>query len=322
MKRSFAALLLLFIPALMTCCWKTGEDWSLCGVDDNFILRFSSQDGDDMTFQNDIKSVNVFIFDADKHYLTHKQVDKSDLDEFCGITFSIPPGIYHVVCWANVDSNSRLSDMDMNCNYENSCLEIMKPSSGLAANGSPIYYAPYKTPTSRSGASEFTRTDNDYSLYEIEVSADNKTEKELFFAKVHRTVQVYIKGYENTELYDGKCPLVRQTNGSGKYDFLLRADPTPFDLEQATAFGETENGEMHIAEFFSPLIPIRNDMNIDVFHPTQGNVLVSVNLEQFIAANNISDDSVVPIQLTFDPLSASVSITMPKWLNNDVVPDL
>lgn len=322
MKRSFAALMLLLIPALMTSCWKTGEDWSLCGVDDNFILKFRVQDGTDQTFQNEIKSVDVFLFDADKYYLDHKRVDKSELDVFKGVTFTVTPGIYHVVCWANVASNSRISAMDGNSNFENSFIEIVKPQTGNPRTGCPIYYAPYKTPITRAGSGGLTRADDDYSIYSVEVVANTETVKELTFAKVHRSVQVYIKGYENTDLYDGKCPVVEQTNDGGKFNFLLHADLTPLDLEQQSMFGDTPSGQMHTAGFFSALIPVRNDMFVYLYHPTSGNILATVNLEQFIAAHNITDDSYIPIQLTFDPFDASVSINMPSWMDNPIVPDL
>lgn len=322
MKRSFAALMLLLIPALMTSCWKTGEDWSLCGVDDNFVLKFRVQDGTDLTFQKDIKSVDVFLFNADKLFLEHKNVDKSELTEFKGVTFTVTPGTYYVVCWANVDSYSRMSAMDGNSNYENSYIEIVKPNDGPATTGSPIYYAPYKIPVTRSGFSGLTRADDDYSIYSVEVLANKETVKELTFAKVHRSVQVYVKGYENTDLYDGKSPVVKQTNDGGKYNFLLHADLTPFNLEQPSVFDLTEDGEMYAAEFFSALIPVRDDMFVYLYHPTQGNILATVNLEQFIAKNKITDDSLIAIMLTFDPFDASVSISMPSWMDNPIVPDL
>lgn len=313
--------MLLLIPALMTSCWKTGEDWSLCGVDDNFTLKFRVQDGTDLTFQNNIYSVDVFLFDADKYFLEHKQVDKSELDVFKGVTFTVTPGTYHVVCWANIDNNSRISAMDENSNYENTYIEIVKPAVGLAPTGSPLYYAPYKTPVTRAAYSGLTRADDEYTIYSVEVLANKETVKELTFAKVHRSVQVYIKGYENTDIYDGKGPDVKQTNAGGKYNFLLHADLTPLDLEQSTIFGTTVNGDMYSAEFFSALIPVRDDMHVYLYHPTTGNLLASVNLEQYIAATNITDDSVIPILFTFDPLDASVSITMPSWLDNQIVPE-
>lgn len=317
MKRSFAAIImLLLIPALVTSCWKTGEDWSLCGVDDNFVLKFRVQDGSDLTFQNNINSVDVFLFGADKNFLDHKLVDKSELDEFKGVTFTVTPGIYHVVCWANVGNNSRYSAMDSNSNYENSYIEISSTESG-----DPIYYAPYKTPVTRSGISGLTRADDDYAIYSVEVLPNAETVKELTFAKVHRTVQVYMLKYEDTNIYDGEAPVVEQDYAGGKYNFLLKADLTPKTLRQTSVFGPVQNNDMHSAEFYSSLIPITSDMEVNIFHPTSGDNLAKINLEQYVADQNITDDSVIPIMVIFN-MDASVSIKLPPWVDNEIVPGL
>ena len=313
MKRYFAALLLLIIPAMVTSCWKTGEDWSLCGVDDNFTLVFRLEEGSGETFADKIGTVDVILFDSSKQLYDYKRLNRSALDIFNGVTFTVDPGTYYVVCWANISDNSRLSELDENSNFENSFVEIVS-----AATGCPIYYAPYKTPVARA----VTRADIDYTIYEVNVLPQKETVKELRFAKVHRTVQVYVKGFENLKDYDGENPFVERINISGKYDFLLRADLTPRNLKMRSYPVTVNNEDMLLAQFYTALVPVTDNMDINIRYGTDDRISTTVNLKQYITSNNITDDSVVPILVTYDEIDASVSVSLPSWAHNSVDPEI
>jgi hypothetical protein len=306
MKKNFAIILLLSLFSMLAVsCIREGAD--LCEAE--LTLRFHLMDAPDEEFTEQIQSVDVFLFDAERNFHVHKRIERAELAEFLGTTFLLTPGTYHAVCWANVGDNTMISEMDIEATPENSYTEILS-----AATGDRLWYAPDKT----------GKATGDYQIHAAEVPI-GKAVHQMTFTRVHRTVQVYIQGYEDTELYDGKPPVVKQIGAGGQYDFLLRPDPTRLTLEQTSVYGETDGGMMYQADFHSMRIPIRSDMEVILLHPTTGEVLASENLEQYIAEYDITDDSFIPILFTFssnpDPGSMDtwVSVSMPYWLDNSVV---
>ncbi len=313
MTRRFSALILLLIPAIITSCWKTDEDWSLCAADENLLLRFRVQGVADADFDEYIDAVDVFLFDAGHNFLEARRVSETAADGSHTTTFSVVPGTYHVVAWGNITANSRHSVMGAASNFENSFIEIASSETGC-----PIYYAPYKTPGIHPDFAASTRADEpDYSSYSVEVLPATQTVKELVFAKAHRKVEVFLTGYENTDLWDGKSPGVEKIGAGGKYDFLLRAHLTPVTLNRRTVRETVDSRAMFTTAFHSALIPLRSDMEVNIYHPTTGEELATVNLEEYVAENNITDDSYIPILFSFD-LDANVSVSMPSWNENPI----
>jgi hypothetical protein len=300
MKKNFAVILLLsLVSMLAVSCIREGAD--LCEAE--LTLKFHLTDTPDEAFTEHIQSVDVFLFDAEGNFHLHKRLERAELDEFPGTTFRLAPGTYHAVCWANASDNTRISEMSGGSTFENSYAGIVS-----AATGDRVWYAPHNS---------------DGAIPAVEVPI-GKSVHEITFTKVHRTVQVYIEGYEDTELYDGKPPVVKQIGAGGQYDFLLRPDPTRLTLEQTSSYGETDGGIMYRADFHSMRVPVRSDMEVVLYHPTTGEVLARVNLEQYMAENDITDDSFIPILFTFntapDPGSMNtwVTIGLPDWLDNPV----
>jgi hypothetical protein len=305
MKRNSVIILLLSLFSMhAVSCVQEGVD--LCEAE--LTLKFHLTGAPDETFGDHIQSVDVFLFDAEGNFYTRKRLERAELDEFLGTTFRLASGTYHAVCWANAGENTEFSEMNTGATLENSYAGIAR-----AATGDRIWYAPKKngSPT------------GDYTIHAVDVPI-GKTVHEMTFTPVYRTVQVYIEGYEQTELYDGKPPVVEQLGAGGRYDFLLRPDPTPFTLEQTVAYREIVRGTMHGADFYSMRVPIRSDMEVVLYHPTTGEVLERVNLQQYMARNNITDDSFIPILFTFsaapDPgsMDTQVTVSMPDWLDNSV----
>jgi hypothetical protein len=316
MKKSVSISMLLLIPALVTSCWLTDEDWSLCPTDtpqpDNLTLKFRVHNTVNAEFEEHIDNVDVFLFGADRFYLEQRQALQSEADGSRSASFTVTPGIYHVVCWANVGDNSRISPMGENSNFENSFVEIAGTETG-----DPVYDAPYKAPQTRSALSlntPNTRADGDYDIYAVEVLPNTHTVKELVFVKVHRKIDLFISGYELTDGYDGLGPLVEKTNASWRFDFLLRPHGVPMSLKRASMQQTVNEKEMYTTHIISALVPLTDDQNINIIHPSTGETLATVNLAQYISANNITDDTYIPIHIAFG-MDAAVKITMPSWID-------
>jgi hypothetical protein len=137
------------------------------------------------------------------------------------------------------------------------------------------------------------------------------------FVKAHRVVQVYIQGYEYTAQYDGKAPVVKRTGASDKFDFLLHPDLKPVAFEQTSTPVQTDRGIIYRVDFYSKLVPLQDDMEVALFHPTTGKRITGVNLKRYVRDNGIADDSIIPIMFVFS-MDAQVTVTLPSWNNNPV----
>lgn len=306
MKRDFAILVLLLLSVLAASCIR--EDQS--GCESELTLSFRLKEQPDESFRESVHNVDVFLFDTGKHLFTRQRIDRVALGEFAGATFRVPAGRYYVFCWANAGEHTHISAA-AGSDLENSYAEIAS-----TATGDPVYYACSTAP----GVDSRGAAGDDDGTRAVEVPSGRKTIREMIFAKAHRTVRVYIEGYEHTTLYDGKNPVVKQTGAGGKYDFLLRPDPASVTLEQSAFREETPEGRMHRAVFHSARIPVRSDMEVSVCHPATGEVLARVNLEQYLKENRITDDSVIPILFTFT-MDLSVTVALPAWHDNPVEED-
>jgi hypothetical protein len=307
MKRDLAIFILSLITMLTaTSCIKEGAE--LCEAE--LTLKFHLTETPDEKFGEYIGSVEVFLFDDAKNLHTHKRLERAELDRFLGTTFSLDPGTYYAVCWANADEHSQFSEMDAGSAFESAFIRIDSDDTD-----DPIYYAAVKAPASRSG-NEGNGGDGDYELQAVDVPYGH-TVRDLEFVKAHRVVQVYIQGYEYTQYYDGKAPVVKRTGASDKFDFLLHPDLNPVAFEQTSTPVQTNWGLMYRVDFYSKLVPLQDDMEVTLFHPTTGERIAGVNLKQYVQDNGIKDDSVIPILFVFS-MDAQVTVTLPSWQNNPV----
>jgi hypothetical protein len=242
------------------------------------------------------------------------------LDGFPGTTFSLDPGTYYAVCWANADEHSQFSEMDAGSAFESAFIRIASD-----ATDDPIYYAAVKSPAGCAG--DAGGGDGDYALDAVEVPYGH-TVRDMEFVKAHRVVQVYIQGYEYTALYDGKAPVVKMTGANDKFDFLLHPDLNPVAFEQASTPVQTDRGLIYRVDFYSKLVPLRDDMEVILYHPTTGERLAGANLKQYVQDNGIADDSLIPILFTFTcapkpdcSTDTQVTVTLPLWQDNPVEVD-
>jgi hypothetical protein len=309
MKLLRMAILTLLTAALATSCWKTDEDWSLCGVDNNLVLKFNLRGVPNAEFDKYIGTVDVFLFDADFLFLETRQVSTPMADDTHGTSFTIEPGIYYAVCWGNIGNRSLRPGLDRHNNFENSRIEA-----GSDDSSDPVFYAPYKIPSFPAA----TRAEEDYTIYEIVVPSGEQVIHEMEFVKAHREVEVFISRYEGLELYDGEPPVVERSGARRSYDFLLHADPAPHTMRRPSTASGRPDATLSTS-FFSALTPLQGDGWVRLFHPTTGQMLAEINIADYVQRNNITDDSYIPIHFIFD-MDANVTVTLPAWNNNDITP--
>jgi hypothetical protein len=313
MKLLRTTLLTLLTAVLTTSCWKTDEDLSLCGVDNNLILTFSIRDVPNAEFGDHIEQFDVFLFDSEHLFIETRRVSAPSSDGIYKAIFTVEPGTYYAICWGNTGQRSLLPSLDHHNNPENSYIEA-----GSDESSDPIYYAPHKVPTfllqRTRGASE------EYSRYEIVVPPQTQVTRELLFAKAHRQVEVFISGYETSRHYDGAVPFVERSGARRKYDFLLRANPLQHTVRLPSVPSGRSDATLRTS-FNSCLTPIMGDGWVRLYHPTTDAVIAEVKIADYIAEHHIEDDSYIPVQFIFD-MDVNVRVTLPSWINNDLTPGI
>lgn len=289
------------------------EDFSECLVDNNLTLTFSltGTNGQDQ-FDTHIDMVDVVIFDAQGRYLMHHPVSKRMLGEFKGVTMTITPGTYYVVCWANVLDNSRLCRFVPGITSLEECSIEIVPSS---TTGDQVYYAPYKDkpaaylsisdPLSRSLGTE-------YELYKIDVPVGSKVTKDMAFVRAHRTIHVYTK---NLTI----APQVSVKQLWSKYNFFFETQSLCYDFARIATSEQISGTEYHVTRFHSALGEITSNVNVDILSSIGNKLLYRVNMLQFVTENPPADTDEIHILVEFLE-DLGVNISVPEWVSKPVTP--
>ncbi len=285
---------------MLAACWRVDEDRALC-VENNLILRFAVEvtraaaDGPE--------EIDVFLFDEAGLFVDSRHAESSTEGEL-QVEFLVTPAVYHVVCWGNVDDAR--TPIRRNGTLNSSFVELASSD-----YGSQLYYAPGKAPA-------FENSDLD--PHRVVVDGKEATVVELTFAKAHRTVSVYAVGFANARSEEGLA--VEHAGACGRYDFMLQADPSPVVLRQSMNPELSRGNDIFAAIFTSMLHPLHGGEQIILMDAGSGEPLASVNLTEFVAANDIDDDSDIEIAFVYNELTAEVSVQLPLWSDNDIKPEL
>ena len=327
MKPRFVITTLILTTLLATSCWRVGEDWSICEAPASGLeLRFHIDGLPDARFTDHIQTLEVWLYDADLNTLQTRKLSMATTGENLTTRFEVDHGTYYVVCWANAAGNTLVSsDKGLLENH----LELYSPETG-----DPLWYAPKITPgpypghRSRQQAGQTDRPD--LSQHRAEVTAGKTTVKDMTFVKAHRTVEVFVSGWEYLGL--GGVPTVERSGAGGWWDNLLRYDTTtPYGLHR-TARPVTVDGVQYLStKFHSALIPMDEDTGqVWLTDAATGRHVVDpdthVDLRRWVATHNITDDSYIPIHYKFTgggnpgEGGVSVNIELPPWSNHNVTP--
>ncbi len=287
----------------LTGCEMVYDDLSGCVWGDNATLIFTLKDGAGADlFPQTITTVDAFIFDADNRLVEHRRFEKSELDEFAGWRLSLPPGDYRVVCWGNMGSNSCFGAMTPGVTtFAQCCAEI---DAAATASGDEVYYGPKKERPA-------TQTDSDMAIYTFSVPRDGSLTHEVPLVRAHRTVNVWVQGvpYEVT---------VEIEQLWAQYDFFYNTTDRRVDFTQAAHGVTTADGPAQLAAFHSAFGEITDDMVITVRKASDGTVIATVNLKEFLEANPTALKDTIDILIKFYDLGVSVSV--PSWVTQIITP--
>ncbi len=304
------------LALLMACtgCSLINDDRDNCPPLENVILsfRYMSINSVDI-FQQNIGSVDVFVFDQYGCFVTRKSVTQQELNNFQGIRFQLAPGTYRIVCWGNVTPLTDICQLTAGSTLvSNATAFHTLCTSGVAENGDPLHYAPR--------ISNMTNPLTD--AYYLTIPEQGTVDEVIDFTGAHKTIEVYVKGFVDEGSQPNNLPRIELTSISQGYTFNMQTMSGTMKYDQLARTAMTNSGAVAATTFHTPLFLNDNPILINIRRPSTGEIIYTVNLKQFLQDNNIVLTSgrhdLISIMVEFK--SVGVSVTLATWGDEPVKP--
>lgn len=306
----FAISLLLFSVCMFGGCISEDNDSCPPELQNNLILKFlySDDQGTDL-FAENIRQVDVFIYDSQDRLVQSKRVNESALNAFTGTELLLDPGTYRIVCWANALQKTRFEEVDTADLFKNALLSNADIDvNNIASNGDPLYYAPFPS-----------------QAFMVTVAPGKMQTQEISFRTAHIQIEVYVKGFEDGSSNGSLLPpLVKLTDIASGYDFEMKASTDQTSYMDIAEYQMINAQSMAVIKFNTPWFKEDTSSQLLIKKQSDGTAVTTINLKDFIQQNNISlsGDQQVVIPILIEYKSIGVDITLPGWEQNPVTPGL
>lgn len=311
--RLFRTSLFLFLAFLLNGCVKDNMYFCPIVTNSNLTLQFRYEDdGGVDVFPDEIRQVDVFVFDNAGSLVQKQTIDQTSLSVFAGTTLHLAPGTYHIVCWGNAIDKTTFDWLDNNSrSVENAFLgNSTLDENGIAINGDPLYYASQVIELSGESATTAPKQGTETAI--------------LSFCRAHIAIEAYVKGLEDKSASGGFLPpLIELTDIPAHYNFEMRTFGPLISYRGVSSFQSIKGEELADATFYTPIFSRETSMQIRIKKSSDDSVLTTINLADFIHNNNIILDKagkiIIPILVEYK--QASVSISLPDWTYVPVDPE-
>lgn len=273
---------------LTTGCTK--RDHKDCQPPNNLILKLDLQNSEaDALFAEKVNSIDVFVYDIGNYPAIHKRVTKQRQGWIDDLAFAVAPGRYRIVCWANIGDETRIVGPESEWPLDDCFLETTSNQTG-----SPLYYAP------------------DDRNCKVTVLPNRVTAKEMLFVRAHRTVRVYLKGYE--EIYKPHPPLIALSNVPIRTDFFMKTRKPRKNYQTEATIVETDHGTRMTTAFNFLIAPLTDDMLLEIIEKESNEIVTQINLKQYVDENEaeIDDPNDFGIEIRY-LMDGSVEIVPTQW---------
>ncbi|MCD8043579.1 MAG: FimB/Mfa2 family fimbrial subunit [Tannerellaceae bacterium] len=274
------------------------EDYSDC-PEDNFTLHFIyPAEGSKDVFSAYIRTVSVYLFRED--FLLHsiRELDKPALEEFQGITMTLDPGVYHVLCWGNIENEGTVR-------VHGTSWEEFSIVQGESFWPEPLYYAP---------AVELPHEREEYSFFTVTIPERESVETTIPFRDISRTVKIVVTGFSDTDGEDYLPPLITVTNLPRGNDFYLnhtnerityQKNGSPYEQDELTS------GVL----FYTPWFFVDPGMDIVLYRQSNGSHVCTVNIREVLEEEGYDPGAMEPIEIHIGFINGQVVVTIPGWSN-------
>lgn len=301
------------------------EDYSFCireELPNNVTLGFElPRDGVDIFMDNVFTTHTVFYDDATGEFVKEISTTLDDhLLTFPGIQTRLEPGVYRVLSWGNYGQNTSVEG-DYGRLYFNDNTNVTYGRFGddrTVGNGDKLYYAPNTVSIGTTGQGN---TAGEYIMTVDEVYGHDGT---LRFRHAHRTIEVYVKGFQSGDV---RNPVVRISGLPGGLSFLgmgrLPEEPgvtASIRSEMVTVEVDGDTEYYALAAFDVFYMNLKDhDIVIEVADPATGFVSFSAPIGDYIdpIADDPEEDIVIRLAIEFIGVG-QVTVTIPSWKPGDV----
>ncbi|MCD7935336.1 MAG: FimB/Mfa2 family fimbrial subunit [Tannerellaceae bacterium] len=294
---SFFLLRLFLFYSILSLVSCMQDDYSDCPEDETLLtvqFAYLENDGEDH-FTAHISSLILCLFDEEKTLYTIHALNETEINnDTKEITFSVDPGEYYAVAWANIQEMPVLSAGEEI--YFETLTQLADEEQGTWEKA---YYAPDKRgPDSRS---------SDFSQYQLTVPKGNHTTHSMFFMGAYHTIQVYIRGLAPEE----PLPEIILSGVPAGYDYHL----TPL-TEETITFTQTvqpveiEGEQLWGVAFRVPHFDNENDMLISIPQLNR-----TVSLQEYMEKEEITvtDGEMKEIPILFIWNGVYAQVIFPDW---------
>ncbi len=314
LMKLFHINLLLSIIILLNGCIRDDTDSCPAVQNDNLILEFYYTDnkGTDI-FSEKIHKVDIFIFDNNKRLVLKNSVGLISLSDFKGIRINLPPGVYHIISWANADTKTIFAGLDTGGLFNNAFLGPVLDKEGTTDSLDPLYYA------QAHGKDSFTES------FCISVPEHGIVKAISSFKRAHIKINLFIKGLEDKSPEGGfLAPLVEIAHTPSFYNFEMQTFGNPITYRKHSSLQTVEGQQIAESSFCTPVFSTETPMEVNIRKQSDGSTVATVSLKEFIIENNIKLDNnaetVISILVEFK--GTSIGITVPGWAQSPIDPEL
>ncbi len=310
MKKILTHLVLLGALAALSGCLH--EKYDECPMEEQFnvTLAFTLPDGNGGDrFRQNISSMDMNIYDGEGAVVMAKRLVTVDWTDFAGVKLLLPAGDYQVVAWANAGDNVRLEGAETSSPYYTYCNFV----DGKCGSADKLYYAP-----KNGGRNRAVELPGTYSMVVDPLTGHAGT---LELTPAHRTLKIYIDGYNGTPRVD----LEDVPEGLAWFGMaqLTGGDDTPRTIpaSKPTTPLEKQNVWYDYVEFDTFYFDQTNDIVIRIVDAGTGQVVYSIPLNEAIeeVAGEVSEYT---ISLIFRFRPGGVEVALPDWSREETDPGL
>lgn len=310
MTMKYYTALLLSLIFVCSSCFE--QDYTLCTDEpepeerNNLVVLLDLKDGDGGSlFAEKITSVDVFLYNSDMKLIDHRRGEPGGLGSMSRFEYTVFPGTYYAVCWANVDTHSAIRGASTNSYFWEPYVETVSQ-----ATGSPLYYAPEREVTDRPENPGMWGVE--MGLHQAIVNKGFVTEKEMLLRRVHRNIKMYLRGYR--DYIEVANPSVQLTTMPCQYDFYIRTYLQRKAYQAGASDAQTSGGVMPMAAFDIPIASVNESSTLNVIRQSDVQAVASFSLKSFMDDNaaKIRDMNEISILITFAS-DGSASIGYPGW---------
>lgn len=307
MRRIPTLMFLAVIMLLLAGCLH--EKYDSCPMDppqDNVTLHFVLDDGKGgCRLLSDVGVIDVAVYDDAGRCVMAKNVSQAELELFKGVTFTLPEGNYSVVAWGNIGANCVHSDMEL---IDAAHVTYRERAGGRVANTDKVFYAP-------------SNSVQPAHCYEMDVDRNAGHTGTLRFMESHRTIQIYIEGYEGgmpgvelASLPEGLSWLGMNwlTDGQGSKRTVGSSSSTTSVDKDGTVYAYAEFDTFHFTA--------DNGISVSLTDQTTGDTVFSITLNEALGDRFDPAAVIIIIKLKFTP--SGVEVTIPDWKGNETEPGL